>query len=194
MTPEESLERLMAGNQRYVQDKLEHPDRTTERREAVSSKQEPFVAILGCSDSRVPPEIVFDQGVGDAFVVRVAGNVVGPVELDSLEYAVKHLHSSLIMVLGHAKCGAVKAVVDGQTSDIEAVAELIAPSVKKCKEECKCDSSSEDLLNLCIRTNVNNVVDYIKKSSLIEQYIKEKKVGVVGGYYNLDTGKVELIP
>jgi carbonic anhydrase len=111
MTCEMGLQRLKEGNQRYVEDKLIHPDRTSERREALQSKQQPFAIIVGCSDSRVAPEIVFDQGVGDLFIVRVAGNVVGPIELDSIEYAAEYLKSCLIVVMGHQNCGAVDAVM-----------------------------------------------------------------------------------
>ncbi len=191
ITPDEALTRLLDGNKRYVQDRLLHPDRSAERREAVSSKQEPFAVVVGCSDSRVPPEIVFDQGVGDLFVVRVAGNVVGPVELDSIEYSVKYLHSSLIIILGHERCGAVDAVLSGNTADIEAVSNLIEPSIKVCKKECK--EKGEDLLNLCIKSNAKNVADFVKNSPLIAKYVEEKKIAVIAGYYDLNTGKIEIL-
>lgn len=190
--PEDALQKLLDGNTRYVQDKLLHPDRNTERREAVSAKQEPFAVILGCSDSRVPPEIIFDQGVGDLFVVRVAGNVVGPIELDSLEYSIKYLHSSLVIVLGHERCGAVSAVLEGNTADIEAISDLIEPVIKKCKGECK-KEPGKNLLDVCIKSNAKHIADEIKKSPLIKKYIKEHKVDVVAGYYDLDTGKVEIL-
>ena len=93
-------------------------------------EQKPFAIILGCSDSRVSPEILFDQGIGDLFIVRVAGNVAGPVELDSIEYAALYLKSSLVLVLGHENCGAITAVLDGQTKEIEHVADLIAPAIQ----------------------------------------------------------------
>ena len=190
VTPQEALEKLVEGNQRYVQDALLHPDQLVEKRAATVCKQEPFAAILGCSDSRVPPEIVFDQGVGDLFVVRVAGNVVGPTELDSLEYAVKYLHSSIIVVLGHQGCGAMKAVLDGNTQDIEAIADLIDPMVKTCKTKCK---GCGDLLDVCVKENAKYVAETIRKTPLIKKYIEEKKVDVVAGYYDLSTGKVDIL-
>src|SRR3990170_7095870 len=113
-----ALQELIAGNQRYAAGKLTHPHQTTRHRQELIQRQEPFAIIVGCSDSRVPPEIIFDQGLGDLFIVRVAGQVVGPVELDSIEYSVKYLGSTLIFVLGHESCGAVTAVIDGKTADI----------------------------------------------------------------------------
>ena len=191
ITPEEALQKLLDGNERYIQDRLLHPDRNTERREAVSARQEPFAIILGCSDSRVPPEIIFDQGVGDLFVVRVAGNVVGPIALESILYSTKYLHSSLIIVLGHERCGAVTAVLEGITTDIKTISSLIKPIIQKCKK-CK-HTSTEDLLDLCIRSNAKNIAKNIKKSPIIAQYIQEKKIDVVAGYYDLDTGRVEIL-
>lgn len=190
LSPQDGIQRLIEGNERYVQDRLLHPDRTTERREATTSLQEPFAAILGCADSRVPPEIVFDQGVGDLFVVRVAGNVVGPVECDSLDYAVKYLHASVIVVLGHAKCGAMKAVLEGNTQDIEAIADLIEPMVQTCKGQCK---GCNDLLDVCVKENAKHVAALIRAKPMMKKYIDEKKLEVVAGYYDLATGKVEIL-
>lgn len=112
LRPDEALSRLKDGNARYVKGKLKHPNAAPARRAEVAQKQTPFAAILSCADSRVPPEIVFDQGVGDLFVVRTAGQAVGDIELASLEYAVEHLGASMIVVLGHERCGAVKATLE----------------------------------------------------------------------------------
>jgi carbonic anhydrase len=191
MSPKEALEKLVAGNARYIKDHLLHQCHT-ERREAVSSRQEPYAIILGCSDSRVPPEIIFDQGVGDLFVVRVAGNVVGEVSLCSIEFATKYLHSSLIFVLAHERCGAVTAVYKGDTTDIEPLSNLIDPVIKECKKECQ-NASSDELLDRCIRSNAKNVANNIRTSPLIARYIKENKIDVVAGYYDLYTGKVEIL-
>lgn len=187
-TSEQALNRLVQGNQRFLTDTSLHPDRTVERREELSSKQEPFATIVGCSDSRVAPEILFDQGIGDLFIVRVAGNVVGPIELDSIEYSVIYLHASLIVVLGHEDCGAVKAVMSGTTKDIEAVANLIEPAVKKTATQ------TENRLENTIKANVDLVVQQLQKSSVLKKYIDENKLLVKGGYYNFHTGKVELLP
>src|SRR5947209_10905279 len=110
---DEALARLMAGNRRYVLHKEQHPDQSLTRRKELESGQHPFAVILGCADSRVSPEILFDQGLGDLFVIRVAGNVVDDTILASVEYAVEHLGTRLIMVLGHEKCGAVSAAIEG---------------------------------------------------------------------------------
>lgn len=187
MTPEEGLERLMQGNARYVKDKLEHPDRTSERRESLINKQQPYAIILGCSDSRVAPEILFDQGVGDLFVVRVAGNVAGPIEVDSIEYSAKYLGSCIIVVLGHENCGAVSAVLQGQTADIEAVATKILPALTSCKV-------NQNPLQSCIKANVQNVVTQLISYPKIKDLMQQKKIKVVGGYYSLSTGKVEILP
>lgn len=193
MPPESALEKLLEGNARYVQDRLLHPDRNSERREAVSAQQEPFAVIVGCSDSRVPPEIIFDQGVGDLFVVRVAGNVVGPVELDSIGYSVKYLHSSVIIVLGHERCGAVTAVLDEQTTDIETVSALIRPVTTRCKQNPGNLLPRKDLLDLCIRSNAENTAKIIRNAPLIRTFLEKKLIDVVAGYYELDTGMVRML-
>jgi carbonic anhydrase len=187
MTPKKALQQLMNGNGRYIIDKLEHPNRTLERRQSLSAKQEPFAIIIGCSDSRVSPEIVFDQGLGDLFVVRIAGNVLGPIELSSAQYSAEYLHSSLIFVLGHENCGAVNAVLNHQTKDIEPIAKNIETAIHNNKI-----NFSNNALENAIKANVRWVVQELRKNELIANLIKEKKIEVVGGYYHLDTGKVEL--
>ncbi len=184
----QALERLVKGNQRYVNDALDHPNRTAERRQAIVSKQEPFATIIGCSDSRVSPEIIFDQGLGDLFTIRVAGNVIGPLELDSIEYSVVHLHSSIILVLGHENCGAVQAVVKGFTQDIESIAKLIEPSVMEEKNK-----NSSNILERSIKTNALNMRNYLLKTPVIQKLVANKKIEVYAGYYHLKTGVVELL-
>ena len=182
----EALERLMKGNERYSKDRLIHPNRSQARRESLSEMQAPFAIVLGCSDSRVSPILVFDQGIGDIFEVRIAGNVAGPIEVASVEYAAKFLGSSLIFVLGHENCGAVSAVLKGQTQDIEPVAD-------KIKEALKIEQKlSDNALENAIKANVHNVVKQLRAIPFIAQLIKEKKLEVVGGYYKLESGKVEL--
>jgi carbonic anhydrase len=187
LTPKEALKRLVEGNQRYVNERLEHPNRSQESRRAVKKLQEPFAVILGCSDSRVSPEILFDQGIGDLFVVRVAGNVVGPVELDSVEYSALALGSKLVLVLGHDRCGAIKAVLNGKTESIEAVANLIKPAIDSI------DRKSPNALEEAIKANVNQSVKNILQSSTIAKLVKEGSLEVVGGYYDLATGEVKII-
>lgn len=186
LTPEAALEKLMAGNQRFVDDKAICPNRNSIRRLETSAIQKPFAVILGCSDSRVPPELAFDQGLGELFVVRVAGNVVGATELDSIEYSALQNGSVIIVVLGHERCGAVTAVMENKTQDIEAVANLIKPAVEAANKE---HLSVDDAIEI----NVENSVAVIKQSSVIAKLIRENKIQVVGAYYNLDTGKVRIL-
>lgn len=183
-TPKDALNALKKGNERYTTDAMIHPNRSQARREALTDSQNPFATVLSCSDSRLSPVIIFDQGLGDLFEVRNAGNVAGPIVLASLEFSVKQLGSSLIFVLGHENCGAVNAVVKGQADAIEPIASKIKEAVKGLKP----GSSLEE----AIKANVRNVVQQVKSNPAIAKLISEKKVEVVGGYYNLQTGKVEV--
>jgi carbonic anhydrase len=187
ITPEQSLKLLVEGNKRYANDQLLHPNHGQDRREAVTAKQTPFATILGCSDSRVAPEILFDQGIGDLFVVRVAGNVLGPVEIGSIEFSAVYLHSSLIVVLGHENCGAVNAALTGETKDIEAITNKIRPALIHAAQQ------PGNALENAVKDNVRMVVGQVKNSAVIAKLIQEKKVNVVGGYYRLTTGEVELL-
>jgi len=184
VSPEDAFKRLMEGNARYTTDKLENPDRSSMRRQEVFHKQKPFAVVIGCSDARVPPEIIFDQGIGDLFVVRVAGQVVGPIELDSIEYAAKYLGASLIIVLGHQSCGAINAVLKGKTQDIEDIANLIQPAIQPLRKKT---------LENAVKANVLWVTEHLKTTPLIQSMMKEKKINVVGGYYSLSDGKVEIL-
>lgn len=186
-SPQAYIQQMMEGNERYMQDKLEHPNRTSARRESLTSIQEPFAAIIGCSDSRVAPEIIFDQGIGDLFVVRIAGNVLGVTELASVEYAVNALHASVIFVLGHENCGAVKAVLAGQTEGIEPISVRVEEALKNST-----DRLSENPVENAIKKNVQFVVGQLEQDPIFSKLISEGKLAVVGGYYQLATGKVEL--
>ena len=187
MTPDEALKALMDGNQRFSQEKSLHSDRTSERRQEFITKHTPIATILGCSDSRVAPEIVFDQGIGDLFIVRVAGNVVGPLEQDSIEYSTLYLNSSLLMVMGHENCGAIGAVLAGTTKDIESVAELLAPAAEATKKE------TANRLEATVKTNAKMIADQLRKSPVLSDLVAKKKLAVVAAYYNFHTGKVELL-
>ncbi len=187
MTPDIALSTLLAGNERFAKDRSLHPDRTSERRQETAQIQEPFAIILGCSDSRVAPEIIFDQGIGDLFIIRVAGNVVGKIELESINFSALYLHSSLIVVLGHENCGAVNAVMHGDTHDIETVASLIKPAVSKTQD------LPGDWLENAIKENVKMVVAQLRKTAVISELMAQKKIDVVGGLYNFHTGRIELV-
>jgi carbonic anhydrase len=181
-TPAQALQRLIDGNGRYAEGKPLHADHSPDRRNAVLKKQTPFATIVSCSDSRVTPEIIFDQGVGEIFVVRVAGNVAGPIELDSVDYSIKALGSPLIVILGHESCGAIKAVIEKNTADIEELAALIQPAVKDIKN-----------LERAIKANVRYVVGNFKKNPFVQKLMKDRKLDCIGGYYNISTGKVEIL-
>ena len=186
----QALERLMAGNKRYVSAKQTHPDQTSERRIELRTGQNPFAAILGCADSRVPPEVIFDQGLGDLFVVRVAGNVLDNIILASLEYAEIHLRTPLIMVLGHSKCGAVEATVTGGKLEghLSSLTSAIEPALDKA------EGQSGDLLNNTAKANAKMVVEQLKCSGVrFTELIETGKLTVVAAYYDLDTGAVEIL-
>lgn len=192
VTPDQALQRLTEGNARFVAGKMLNSGRGFERDEALRQKQKPFAAILSCSDSRVPPEIIFDQKRGDIFVVRVAGNTVDPLSKGSLEYATAVLGASLVVVLGHEKCGAVDATLKGEPlpGSIEAIATLIKPALQD-KQVC----AVPDKLDCAIRDNVHWLVQELNKSSpLFTPAIQQGKLKVIGAYYDLDSGKVEIIP
>lgn len=190
-TADGSLARLIEGNKRFVAGTSTHPHQGTAYRAALANGQKPIAAILTCADSRVSPELLFDQGLGDIFACRVAGNILDNTNLGSLEYAVEHLHVPLIIVLGHEKCGAVKAAVDGGSAPghIGSLVDRIAPSVLEAKTQ------SGDLLDNAVRLNVQRTAKLLSVAEpIISENVKEGKVKVVGARYDLATGTVEIIP
>jgi carbonic anhydrase len=186
--PGQALAQLVEGNKRFQSNKPINPNQDAARREATLATQRPFAVIVACADSRVPPEILFDQGIGDLFVVRVAGNVVGPLEMESIEYATKVLGCSCLIVMGHERCGAVHAVVEGTTTDIRFISQLIHPAVIKARAHHK-----HDVLESAIRYNAQNVRDFCLESSIISELVSQKKLTIQAAYYNFDTGFVEMI-
>lgn len=189
-TPQAALNRLLEGNKRFMKDQSICPERNETRRLATVSKQKPFAIVVGCSDSRVPPELTFDQGIGDIFVVRIAGNVVSKLEMESVEYSAVVNGSSIIVVLGHQNCGAVTAVLENNTHDIESIAELIKPAVYKAKYK---KENAELTLKDAIIINVQNSVERIKRNRVISRLINEGKLMIVGAYYDLASGEAQII-
>jgi len=187
LTPEAALQKLVEGNQRYVKEQLEHPNRSHESRVEAVAGQAPFAIVVACSDSRVAPEILFDQGIGDLFVVRVAGNVVGEIELESIRYAVTVLKSPIILVMGHENCGAVNAVLSGQGASIPEIAALIKPAVAIAKRQ------KGNALNNAIEANVRQVVGQLRQAAFINEMKCTGCLGVVGTYYQLQSGVVSVI-
>jgi carbonic anhydrase len=196
LTPDAALQRLMAGNARYVAGRSAHPDIDMARRAALKTGQQPFATVVGCSDSRVAPELIFDQGLGDIFDVRVAGNVVDDAVMGSVEYAVVHLACPLVMVLGHQSCGAVTATLaalDGKGSaedaetKIGALAQLITPAAKSV-------AAGPDRLDAAVRANAKRQAGLLlSESHALKAHAAAGKLKVVAARYDLGDGKVAVI-
>jgi carbonic anhydrase len=189
MSAGDSLKLLLEGNQRFVDGKLEHPNQTGARRTEVAKGQHPFAAVLACSDSRTAPEIVFDRGLGDIFVVRVAGNVADQVVIESLDYSVKHLGVRLVMILGHNRCGAVTAAVLGheEEGDVGPMLTELRPAVEASK------GMSGNPVENAVRENVKLVMEKIATSEELSAMVKSGELKIVGGIYDLDTGKIQMM-
>ena len=190
----DTWEQLLAGNARFVAGKAEHPHQSVERRTEVAAGQKPFAVVIACADSRTSPELLFDQGLGDIFVVRLAGNIVDDAALGSVEFAVASLGARLIVVLGHEKCGAVKAalgVSNGEAKPpghIAGIVEAISPAVAASK------GRAGDALDNAIAENVREVVERVRTAStVLAPFIKSGELTVVGARYDLDEGKVETV-
>jgi carbonic anhydrase len=188
-TPDQALQQLVDGNQRFVTNKRQNPNQTMARVTEIAKGQKPFAAILGCADSRVPAEILFDQGFGDLFVCRVAGNVATPEEIGSLEFGCAVLGSKTILVMGHERCGAVEASIKGAPvpGQISSLLEAIKPAVESTKGE------SGDRLESTCKANVKRQVETLLASPVLSQLVKDGKLKIAGGYYDLDTSQVTLI-
>lgn len=187
---EESLQKLREGNTRFVEMRLIHPDQTIEKRMELIKGQHPFVIIITCSDSRVAPEIIFDQGLGDIFEIRNAGNVLDDHVIGSIEYAVAHLGTPVILVLGHEDCGAIKAAIahNKESKHIKSLVKSIEPAVKQAEKQ------TGDMVENTVKNNVVNVVNELRESKpILKKYYGEGKVEIIGGYYHLDSGKVDYI-
>jgi carbonic anhydrase len=205
VSADEALQKLLDGNSRYIAEKPTASQRSTkESRSALSKSQKPYAVILTCSDSRVPPELIFDSGLGELFVIRVAGNIPDPVVLGSIEYAAEHLGTSLVMVLGHERCGAVTATVDSKgkaPGNIGAIVKTIAPSIKNAAKDCaacKVDkqcakTKKSEYVECVIDANTKRVtVNLTKQSKVLKHLVSIKKLKIVAAKYDLDDGKVTL--
>ena len=189
--PAEAISRLKDGNSRYTNGNQQHPRQSTKQRVELIKNQHPFAIVVGCADSRVPPEIVFDQGLGDLFVLRVAGNVIDDHSLGSIEYAVDHLAVRLIVVLGHQSCGAVKAAKDTIAAKTEAPAHIqslvtaIQPAV---------EATVHGDLETTVKANVKDVVQALRSSTpVLKPKVDSGELRVLGAYYSLDTGAVSFL-
>ncbi len=190
MPADQAMSRLMEGNRRFAAGNQIRPRQTPARRIEVAETQKPFAVILGCSDSRVPPEIIFDQGLGDLFVIRNAGHVVDDSVLGSIEYAVEQLGVHLVMVLGHKNCGAVTAAVQGleAAAHIASLLKAIQPAVEKVKRQ------PSALLDNAVRANIIMAVARLRTNQpLLAKLALENKIKIVGAYYDLTSGEVSLL-
>ncbi len=196
-----ALDRLRKGNQRFVASASGDPDASQIRRRLrlAQDTQEPFAIILGCSDSRVPAEIVFDQGLGDLFVIRVAGNIVAPSQIGSVEFAAARFGTSLVVVLGHSGCGAIQATLDAlrepgavESHNVSSIVDRIRPSVEGLmRTELRHDLDA--LSRQAVRSNVSVSVDHLRHgSALLEQLSSEGGLMIVGAEYSLETGLVDF--
>lgn len=185
-----ALQKLKCGNERFVKMQMTHPDVSIERRNQLTSAQHPFAVVISCSDSRVAPEIIFDQGLGDLFVIRNAGNVFDEHVMGSVEYAVEHLGVNLVVVMGHGSCGAVAATMGNTKGSkyIKSIEKSIKPAISEAKKEhCVCpEGITKD--NACL------VAQDLSKSSKVLQELEETRgLKVVPAYYHLDSGMVEFL-
>ena len=186
-----SLMLMKEGNSRYLTGKSQHPHLEAERRAStVAQGQEPFATVLACSDSRDPVELIFDRGVGDLFVVRVAGNIAGNSELATIEYGVGHLNTPLLVVMGHTKCGAVTAVVKGAElhGHLHELAEHIKPAVERARTD---SSDTEETIQKAIQANVwQSIEDVLRESNVVREKIRAGRLSILGALYDLESGKV----
>jgi len=192
MTGNEALQLLKEGNKRFSQGNLAVKDLGAARRENLLTKgQEPFAVVITCSDSRVPPELLFDQALGDIFVIRTAGNVVDAIAIGSVEYAVEHLKTPLIVVLGHENCGAVKATVDGGEApgSISAIVDKIAPSVQKMRAA---GLTGSELCESATIENIGATIADLLGSPIIKHFMKDGLLKIVAARYHLGSGEVKF--
>ena len=195
LSVDEAHQRLVTGNARYVAGTPSYPDQSLARRATLGSKgQKPFVSVLACADSRVPPELVFDQGLGDMFVVRSAGEVVDKAVLGSLQFAVAEFHTPLLVVLGHSKCGAVKATAEAlekksgpSGTDVDALVTAIIPAVEEAE---KSGAAANDLISVAVADNAALVVKQLSASKVLSAAIASKQLKIVSAVYDTDSGQV----
>ena len=199
LTAQEALTRLQEGNKRFVEGKSTYNTNDTRRRNELVDGQTPFAIILGCSDSRVPAEIVFDQGLGDLFVIRIAGKIVAPSQIGSIEFAVETFQTPLVVVLGHTRCGAVAATLNqirqpqaSRSQHLRSIVERIRPAVEPLSE-IRTDLTPEQLLERAIRSNIRMSVNQLRHgSSFLEEIHDSGSLWIVGAEYSLESGEVDF--
>lgn len=191
--PQEGLQRLLAGNERFVQGMSVHPDQTFARIKATENGQKPYAVVVTCSDSRVSPEILFDEGIGDLFVIRTAGNLMDDLELGSVEYAVEHLDASLVIILGHTECGAIKAFLSEEGNPPGHIRQVVETIAREKEEQQILNFEGKDL-NACIEGNVLHGVRQIKNDEpVLSEKINAHEVLVVPMVYDVHSGRVQVL-
>lgn len=195
MTPQEAFDILMVGNERFINNETEKKD-LKNLLDLTREKQHPFTSFLSCADSRAPVELIFDQALGDVFSVRLAGNIASDKAIGSLEYSTKYLGSKLIVVMGHTGCGAVQAACDDfKEGHIGEIVNMIRPCLRFEKEELTDRSSkNKDFLDKVVSLNVKYQIDtIIRCSDIIDEQITNKQIGIIGGVFNFNTGRVDFL-
>lgn len=190
LSASKALDKLKEGNKRFVELKQKHPDEDKKRRKEMLKGQHPFVVILSCSDSRVPPELIFDQGIGDIFEIRNAGNVLDDHVIGSIEYAVMHCGVKLIVIMGHQDCGAIAATLSGvsETKYIKSLEDSILPAVEDCKEQ-GLEINSDNVVKAHVKQDIEEL---LAQDTKLVKYMKEHNVEILPAYYHLDTGVVDF--
>ncbi len=194
-TARQALDWLKAGNARFVAGQSKVPSLQTELLAELADAQQPYATILGCSDSRVPPELVFDAWLGELFIIRVAGNVLGPTIAGSLQYATRHLHTPLFVVMGHEGCGAIQAAVATKLHDKthpERIAELLK-NILPALDSVDASLPPEQYMQAAVEANVRHTLDILRQSPEGQKQIADQQIQLVGAVYSLHTGKVRFL-
>lgn len=192
-TAAQALQLLKDGNARYAASKLARPNQSADRRASLAAGQKPFAIVFSCVDSRVPPELAFDRGLGDLFVIRTAGHVIDNAALGSIQFGVEELHIPLILVMGHEKCGAISASIETVEKNahapdaVDSLVQAIKPAIEKTK------NLAGDKLDNTVKTHTALTVEALKANKLLAEEVKAGKLQIVGARYDLDTGVVELL-
>jgi len=199
-TADAALERLREGNRRFVSDEVSDETLASrEHRAGAATPQNPFAIILACSDSRVPTELIFDRGIGDLFVIRVAGNIVAPSQIGSIEYAAKQFNTRLVVVLGHSNCGAIIATLQElalkgshRSPNLRAIVDRVRPAVEPLLAD-GANVDDEAVIASCVRANIRASVEKLRHGSLIlEELIEAGDLKIIGAEYSIETGNVDF--
>ncbi len=195
LTADEALSRLREGNHRFTTNVSSNKAYTWSLRKELAEGQHPFAVVVGCSDSRVPVEIVFDQGLGDLFVIRVAGNIVAPSQIGSVEFAIEQFGTRLVVVMGHTQCGAIKAAVDDiaePSPNLQSIVSRVKPAVDQVLADGG-DQSNDALVARAVEANVRASVRQLEQGSdIIHNFIQNKGLKIIGAEYSLDSGEVRF--